>query len=110
MIGYGDLGEVVIEAKAVMSRCSRRVMGRIANLTLRQGGANLARGELSHRVRLHLEGCDITSQSIARRRENFDFVVRRRLQNRRMITEKLALKPLERAFRGRMILPPRRPV
>ena len=44
MIGDGNLVEVVVEAKAVMSRCSRRVMGRIANLTLRQGGANLARG------------------------------------------------------------------
>jgi hypothetical protein len=66
MIGDGDPGEVVIEAKAVMSRCSRRVMGWIANLTLRQGGGkgiwlgvDIAQG------RLHLEGCDITSQSIA---------------------------------------------
>src|SRR6516225_7274741 len=50
----------------MMSRCSRRVMDRIANLTLRQGsgkgiwlGVDIAQG------RLHLEGCDITSQSIA---------------------------------------------
>src|SRR6516225_5753975 len=62
MIGYGDLGEVVIEAKAVMSRCSRRVMGRIANLTLRQGGGkgiwlgvDIAQGRLQFRGMRHHE-------------------------------------------------------
>ena len=38
MIGDGDLGEVVIEAEGRDVALSRLVMGRIANLTLRQGG------------------------------------------------------------------------
>jgi hypothetical protein len=66
MIGDGDLGEVVIEAKGRDVALFQASMGRIANLTLRQGGGkgiwfgvDIAQG------RLHLEGCDITSQGIA---------------------------------------------
>ena len=72
MIGDGDLGEVVIEAKgrdvALLFQASDGSdrESQIANLTLRQGGGegiwlgvDIAQG------RLHLEGCDITSQSIA---------------------------------------------
>ena len=66
MIGDGDLGEVVIEGKGRDVALFQASMGRIANLSLRQGGGkgmwlgvDIAQG------RLHLEGCDITSQSIA---------------------------------------------
>jgi hypothetical protein len=57
---------VVIEAKGRDVALFQASMGRIANLTLRQGGGkgiwfgvDIAQG------RLHLEVCDITSQSIA---------------------------------------------
>ena len=66
MIGDGDLGEVMIEAKGRDVALFQASMGRIANHSLRQGGGkgvwlgvDIAQG------RLHLEGCDITSQSIA---------------------------------------------
>jgi hypothetical protein len=66
MIGNGDPGEVVIEMKGRDVALLQATMGRIVNLTLRQGGGkgiwfgvDIAQG------RLHLEGCDITSQSIA---------------------------------------------
>jgi parallel beta-helix repeat protein len=66
IIGDGNLGEVVIEAKGRDAVLFRASIGRIANLTLRQAGGegtwfgvNIAQGGL------HLEGCDITSQSNA---------------------------------------------
>jgi F-box protein 11 len=63
IIGDGELGEVVIEAKGENVVRFKANMGRIANLTLQQVGAgdwfavDIAQG------RLDLEGCDITSES-----------------------------------------------
>ncbi len=65
IIGDGELGEVVIEGSQNDAILFRATMGRIANLTLRQasGGkhycVDIAQG------RLDLEGCDISSQSLA---------------------------------------------
>jgi parallel beta-helix repeat protein len=66
IIGDGDLAEVVIEAKGKNVVLFRASMGRIANVTLRQaGGEGTWFGVDIAQGRLHLEGCDITSQSIA---------------------------------------------
>ncbi len=66
IIGDGELGEVVIEATETNAVLFKANMGRIANLTLRQMPGkekkycvNITQG------RLDLEGCDITSQSLA---------------------------------------------
>jgi F-box protein 11 len=65
IIGDGDLGTVVIEATGKNVIQFKANAGRIANLTLRQAGGgkwyciDVAQGRLS------LEGCDITSQSLA---------------------------------------------
>jgi parallel beta-helix repeat protein len=65
VIGDGELGEVVIEANGADTVLFRGNMARIANLTLRQTGGgkwfciDIAQG------RLDVEGCDITSQSLA---------------------------------------------
>jgi F-box protein 11 len=66
IIGDGDLGEVVIEAKGSDVVLFQATMGRIANLTLRQGGGKgIWFGVDITQGRLLLEGCDITSQSVA---------------------------------------------
>ena len=65
IVGVGELGDVVIEASGKDVVLFRAAMGRIANLTLRQTGGgqwycvDIAQG------RLDLEGCDLTSQSLA---------------------------------------------
>ncbi len=65
IIGDGELSDVVIEANEEDTVLFRANMGRIANLTLRQTGGgdwycvDIAQG------RLDLEGCDISSQSLA---------------------------------------------
>jgi parallel beta-helix repeat protein len=65
IIGDGDLGEIVIQATAKDAILFKTTMGRVANLTLKQMGGgewyavDIAQG------RLELEGCDITSQSLA---------------------------------------------
>lgn len=65
IIGDGDPGEVVIQATGKDTVLFKTTMGRISNLTLRQMGdgewycVDIAQG------RLELEGCDITSQSLA---------------------------------------------
>jgi parallel beta-helix repeat protein len=65
LVGDGELGDVVIEASGQDVVIFRANMGRIANLMLRQAGAgnwycvDIALG------RLYLEGCDLTSQSLA---------------------------------------------
>jgi F-box protein 11 len=65
IIGDGELGEVVIEANQKDAILFRANMGRIANLTLRQaGGGNWFCVDITQ-GRLDLEGCDISSQSLA---------------------------------------------
>jgi F-box protein 11 len=65
IIGDGELGEAVIEATGKDAVLFKASMGRLANLTLRQVGGgqwyciDIAQG------RLDVEGCDITSQSLA---------------------------------------------
>jgi len=65
IIGDGEPGEVVIEANGSDTILFQANIARITNLTLRQTGGeewycvNIAQG------RLDLEGCDITSQSLA---------------------------------------------
>jgi parallel beta-helix repeat protein len=65
IIGDGELGEVVIEANGKDAILFQANMARIANLTLRQtGGGNWFCIDITQ-GRLDLEGCDITSQSLA---------------------------------------------
>jgi parallel beta-helix repeat protein len=65
IIGDGELGDVVIEARGEKAVLFQANMGRIANLAVRQAEGDkyfcieIAQG------RLDLEGCDITSQSLA---------------------------------------------
>lgn len=65
LLGDGELGEVVIQATGKDVVLFKTTMGRISNLSLRQIGGgkwycvDIAQG------RLELEGCDITSQSLA---------------------------------------------
>jgi parallel beta-helix repeat protein len=66
IIGDGDLADVIIEAKGKNVVLFKTSMGRIGNVTLRQtGGEGTWFGVDIAQGRLHLEGCDITSQSIA---------------------------------------------
>lgn len=65
IIGDGELGEVVLEAKGRDVIRFEANMGRIANLTLRQvGGGEWYCVDIGQ-GRLDLEGCDITSQSLS---------------------------------------------
>jgi parallel beta-helix repeat protein len=65
IIGDGEVGEVVIEATGTNTVRFGTSMGRISNVTLRQTGGgdhycvHIAQG------RLDIEGCDISSQSLA---------------------------------------------
>jgi F-box protein 11 len=66
IIGDGELGEVVIEAKGKNVVLFQATMGRITNVTLRQTGGRQERYCVDiAQGRLDLEGCDITSQSSA---------------------------------------------
>src|SRR5271166_2123130 len=65
IIGDGEPGDVVIEANGRNTIRFQANMARIANLSLRQtGGGNCSCVNISQ-GRLDLEGCDITSQSLA---------------------------------------------
>jgi len=65
IVGDAEPGEVVIEASGKQVVLFRANMGRITNLTLRQtGGGNWYCVDIGQ-GRLDLEGCDITSQSLA---------------------------------------------
>ena len=65
IIGEGDPGEVVVQARGKNALLFQTTMGRVANLTLHQisggewFGVDIAQG------RLELEECDITSQSLS---------------------------------------------
>jgi len=65
IIGDGEAGEVVIEATGKDAVLFRASMGRIANLTLRQAGGGNWYGIDIGQGRLDIEGCDISSQSLA---------------------------------------------
>ncbi|MBX3736564.1 MAG: right-handed parallel beta-helix repeat-containing protein [Candidatus Didemnitutus sp.] len=65
IVGDGELGEIVIEATAKDVVLFKTSMGRIANLTLRQNGGERCFGIDIAQGRLEVEGCDITSRSLA---------------------------------------------
>src|SRR3990170_5332877 len=65
IIGEGDPGEVVVQAVGKDALLFKTTMGRVVNLTLRQvGGGDWHCVDIT-KGRLELEGCDITSQSLA---------------------------------------------
>jgi parallel beta-helix repeat protein len=65
IIGDGELGDVVIEASGKPTVLFQASMARLANLALRQAGGENAFCVDIAQGRLDLEGCDITSQSLA---------------------------------------------
>jgi F-box protein 11 len=65
IIGDGKLGDVVIEGSGTATVFFRTSMGRIANLKLQHTGGGSAFCVDIALGRLDLEGCDITSQSLA---------------------------------------------
>jgi parallel beta-helix repeat protein len=65
IIGDGEAGEIVIQVADKNVILFKTNMGRVANLTLRQmGGGDWYAVDIMQ-GRLELEGCDITSQSLA---------------------------------------------
>ena len=65
IIGDGEAGEVVIEATGKDVILFQANMGRVVNLTLRQLGGGKWFGVDIGQGRIDLEGCDITSASLA---------------------------------------------
>lgn len=65
IIGDGEPGEVVIEASGQDGILFQTSMGRAVNLTIRQMGGGKWYGVDIAQGRLDLEGCDITSMSLA---------------------------------------------
>jgi F-box protein 11 len=65
IIGDGDPGDVVIEARGKNPLLFKSTMGRVANLTLRQMGGGEWFGVDIAQGRLEMEECDITSQSLS---------------------------------------------
>jgi F-box protein 11 len=65
IVGDGARDDIVIEANGKDVVLFRATMGRIANLTLRQAGGGDWYGVAIAQGNLHLEDCDITSQSLA---------------------------------------------
>ena len=65
IIGDGELGDVVIQATGKDVLVFKTTMGRISNLSMRQMGGGQWYGVDIAQGRLELEGCDITSQSLA---------------------------------------------
>jgi len=65
IVGDGELGDVVIEATGDYTIRFQANMGRVANITLRQaGGGDFFCVDIGQ-GRLELEGCDVTSKSLA---------------------------------------------
>jgi len=65
IIGEGECSEIVIQAIGKEVILFKTTMGRVSNLTLKQiGGGNYFGIDITQ-GRLELEGCDITSQSLA---------------------------------------------
>jgi parallel beta-helix repeat protein len=66
ILGDGPVAEIVIRARGASAVLFRASIGRVANLTLRQaGGEGKSFGVDITQGRLDLEGCDISSQSLA---------------------------------------------
>jgi parallel beta-helix repeat protein len=65
IVGDGDRGDVVVEARGSDALLFQANMGRVVNLTLRQTGGGDWYGVDIAQGRLELEGCDITSQSLS---------------------------------------------
>ncbi len=65
IIGEGNLGDVVIQATGQRALLFKTTMGRVANMMLKQMGGGDWYGVDIAQGRLELEGCDITSQSLA---------------------------------------------
>jgi parallel beta-helix repeat protein len=65
IIGDGEPGEIVIQIKGKHAVLFKTTMGRITNLSLRQMGDGRWYGVDIAQGRLELDGCDITSQSLA---------------------------------------------
>jgi len=65
IIGDGDQGEVVVEAKGKDALLFKTTMGRVTNLTLRQMSGGDWFGVDIGQGRLELEECDITSHGLA---------------------------------------------
>lgn len=64
ILGDGDLHDIVIRAKERSALLFKTTMGRVSNLTFQQFGGDSFCLDISQ-GRLELEGCDITSQSLA---------------------------------------------
>jgi parallel beta-helix repeat protein len=65
IIGEGDLDAIVVQVTGKSAVRFQTTMGRIMNLTLRQMGGGEWFGVDIAQGRLELEGCDISSQSLA---------------------------------------------
>jgi parallel beta-helix repeat protein len=65
IIGEGDPNLIVVQATGKNVLLFKTTMGRVVNLTLRQVGGGQWYGVNIIQGRLELEGCDITSQSLA---------------------------------------------
>jgi parallel beta-helix repeat protein len=65
IIGDGERGDVVFEANGKDVILFQATMSRIVNLTIRQMGGGRWFGVYIAQGRLDLEGCDITSESLA---------------------------------------------
>ncbi|HLO17422.1 MAG TPA: right-handed parallel beta-helix repeat-containing protein [Anaerolineales bacterium] len=65
LIGDGEQGEIIIEAKAKNVINFKTEFGRVSNLTLRQTGGGEFYGVNISQGRLELQDCDITSLSLA---------------------------------------------
>jgi len=65
IIGEGELDAIVVQVKGKDAVLFQTTMGRMVNLTLRQMGGGEWFGVDIAQGRLELEGCDISSQSLA---------------------------------------------
>lgn len=65
IMGDGDMSEVIIEAKGKNALLFNTAMGRVSNLTMRQTGGGKYFGVDIAQGRLEMEGCGITSESLA---------------------------------------------
>jgi F-box protein 11 len=65
IIGYGAVGEIVIESEGTPVIRFQTTMGRIVNLTLRQIAGGKCYGVDIAQGRLELEDCDLTSHSFS---------------------------------------------
>jgi parallel beta-helix repeat protein len=65
ILGDGPVADIEVQARGTSALVFKATMGRVANLTLRQAGEGNWFGVDITQGRLELEGCDISSQSLA---------------------------------------------